>query len=136
MTKMLKRQPIQLIVVIVCLLIVSCEPLVTQFEDVEDGIMYKAKQIEPPPTAVTTIKVTTWNIRFGAGRLPWFGDSCGDRVLFSEDEVMVNLQGIVEKINEMQPDILFLQEVDIKSKKSAYINELQWLLDHTYFNRR
>lgn len=76
----------------------------------------------------------TWNIRFGAGRILWFGDSCGDRVLFSEDEIYSNLNKIADKINELQPDILLLQEVDLNSKKSAYIDQLQWLLDRTYFN--
>jgi len=134
MSRLLKSQLLYLMLVVVCLVIVTCEPMVTQFEDLEDAIMYKARNIESPPTTVTTIKVMTWNIRFGAGRIPWFGDSCGDRVILSEDEVLINLQGIAEKINEARPDIILLQEVDINSKKSAYINQLQWLLDHTYFN--
>jgi endonuclease/exonuclease/phosphatase family metal-dependent hydrolase len=129
-----RNQFFQLTCIIICLFIGACEPLVTQFEDVEDGILYKAKHTEPPPASVDTVKVMTWNIRFGAGRIPWFGDSCGDRVILTEDEVLTNLRGIADKINEVQPDILLLQEVDINSKKSAYINQLQWLLDHTYFN--
>ncbi|MEN8194179.1 MAG: endonuclease/exonuclease/phosphatase family protein, partial [Bacteroidota bacterium] len=32
------------------------------------------------------------------------------------------------------PDIILLQEVDLNAKKSGYINQLQYLLDHTYFN--
>jgi endonuclease/exonuclease/phosphatase family metal-dependent hydrolase len=31
-------------------------------------------------------------------------------------------------------DILLLQEVDVRSKRSAYIDQVQWLLDHTYFD--
>ena len=117
-----------------CLFILACEPLVHQFDDIEDGILYKAKQIESPPTTVDTIKVMTWNIRFGIGRVPWFGDGCGDRVIFSKDEIYPNLEGLVARIREIQPDILMLQEVDVESKRTGYIDQVQWLLDHTYFN--
>ncbi len=76
----------------------------------------------------------TWNIRFGAARIPWFGDSCGDRVIMTEGEVLENLQDIADFINSESPDILLLQEVDVLSKRSAYLNQVQWLLDHTHFN--
>ena len=120
--------------ILLLLLIVACEPLVNRFDDVEDGIMYSAKHIQTPPTAVDKILVMTYNIRFGAARIPWFGDSCGDRVILKKEEVLTNLRRIADKINAFQPDILLLQEVDIQSKRSGYINEIQWLLDHTYFN--
>jgi endonuclease/exonuclease/phosphatase family metal-dependent hydrolase len=79
----------------------------------------------------------TWNIRFGAGRIPFFGDSCGDRVLMTEAETIEYLQAIADYIDSMmiKPDILLLQEVDISSKRSAYVNQLQWLLNNiTHFN--
>ena len=34
----------------------------------------------------------------------------------------------------MKPNILLLQEVDVNSKRSCYIDQLQWLPDHTCFN--
>ena len=34
----------------------------------------------------------------------------------------------------MDADILLLQEVDTDSKRSAYIDQVQWLLDHTSMN--
>ena len=116
------------------LLIIYCEPLVTTFDDKEDAQMYKSSSRQTPPAQAYTIKVMTWNIRFGAGRIPWFGDSCGDRVILSENEVKHNLQGIADFINVVQPDILFINEIDIESKRTAYIDEVQWLLNHTYFN--
>ncbi len=76
----------------------------------------------------------TWNIRFGAARIPWFGDSCGDRVLMTESETTGYLQKIASFINSTQPDILLLQEVDVSSKRSAYVNQIQWLLDNTDLN--
>ena len=114
--------------------IVCCEPLVDRFDDVEDGVMYVSKRFTDSPQQIKHIKVMTWNIRFGAGRLPWFGDSCGDRVILTDNEVMIHLQGIAAKIDEVKPDILLLQEVDVNSKRSGYLDQVQWLLDHTYFN--
>jgi endonuclease/exonuclease/phosphatase family metal-dependent hydrolase len=76
----------------------------------------------------------TWNIRFGIGRTPWFGDACGNNVVFAKDDVMPHLQAIVDKINQIRPDILMLQEVDVNSKRTEYTDELQYILDNTYFN--
>lgn len=86
------------------------------------------------PTQVSTVKVMTWNIRFGAGPIHWFGDSCGDRIILTHDEVMSSLNGIAQKLYEEQPDILLIQEIDVRSKRSGYVDQVQWLLDHTYFN--
>jgi endonuclease/exonuclease/phosphatase family metal-dependent hydrolase len=112
----------------------GCDPLVTQFDDVEDGQLYTAKHSITPALDADTLSVMTWNIRFGAGRVPWFGDGCGDKVIFSKDQVIHNLSGLANKINEVQPDLLLVQEIDVQSKRTAYIDEVQWLLDHTYFN--
>lgn len=114
--------------------VLSCEPLVTQFEDSEEGQMYTAKSLTPAPESPDTLCVMTWNIRFGAGLIPWFGDSKGSRVILNDDEVIYNLNGIAAKIRSVQPDILLLQEVDIQSKRTAYIDQMQWLLDHTHLN--
>jgi endonuclease/exonuclease/phosphatase family metal-dependent hydrolase len=112
----------------------SCEPLATSFDDTETATYYSAENIVNVPDTFSVIRVMTWNIRFGAGRILWFGDACGDRVILSEEEVYTSLQLIADKINKLKPDILLLQEVDINSKRSGYIDQLQWLLDHTYFN--
>jgi endonuclease/exonuclease/phosphatase family metal-dependent hydrolase len=116
------------------LFMVACEPLATEFDDTEEAIYYSASSLVAVPDTVSVIRVMTWNIRFGAGRILWFGDACGDRVVLTEDEVYHSLALIADKINEVKPDILLLQEVDIESKRSGYIDQLQWLLDHTWFN--
>ena len=124
---------------IVCFFVIwitySCEPLVTTFDDVEDAVLYKAQNsITSLAPENTPIKVMTWNIRFGIGRLPFFGDSCGDRSIFTEQEVLDALELIAAKIDEVNPDILLLQEVDRESKRTAYIDQVQWILDHTNLN--
>ena len=113
--------------------IFSCEPLVDTFTN-NESFVYHSRTSKPIPSKKDTIIVMTWNIRFGAGRILWFGDSCGDRVILSRSEVFRNLDLIVSKINEIKPDILLLQEVDIQAKRTDYIDELQYILDNTYFN--
>jgi endonuclease/exonuclease/phosphatase family metal-dependent hydrolase len=140
----MKRQPfhnvyfsgglIPVLAFVVVLLLNSCEPLATSFDDIEPATYYTASTVVPAPDTFTMVRVMTWNIRFGAGRLPWFGDACGNRVILTEEEVNSALNAIVALINQVKPDILLLQEVDVNSKRSAYINQLQYILDHTYFN--
>ena len=90
----------------------SCEPLVTTFGDSEDALYYEAANIQNVDytTDPFEINVMTWNIRFGAGRLPFFGDACGDRVVFTSGEIEANLEGVAAKINLSDPDIVLLQE--------------------------
>ena len=105
----------------------------TTYEDVESAIYYEGASQESSEFN-DTLKVMTWNIRFGAGRIPFFGDSCGDRVLMTQAETEGYLNSIVDYINSTEPDILLLQEVDISSKRSAYVNQLQYILDRTHLN--
>jgi len=123
-----------IIIVPVIMWIVGCEPLVTKFPENSDAVKYTAQLQETPPAVGSSLLIMTWNIRFGAGRIPWFGDSCGDRVILTKSEVNANLHAIVEKITEVQPDILLVQEIDTESNRTGYINQVQWILDHTYFN--
>ncbi|MBN2280437.1 MAG: endonuclease/exonuclease/phosphatase family protein [Candidatus Marinimicrobia bacterium] len=121
------------ILIIALVLFSACEPLVNTFERGQNLDTYQAKKVmeaDPPET----IRFMTWNIRFGAGRTNWFGDSCGDRVILPESEVKENLQKLANLINTVQPDILFLQEIDIESKRTAYIDQVEWLLNHTHLN--
>ena len=121
----LKYTPVWLAVI----LLISCRPLVTSFDDVESAIYYEDASQESADFN-DTLKVMTWNIRFGAGRIPFFGDSCGERVLMTQAETEGYLNSIVSYIDSTKPDILLLQEVDISSKRSAYVNQLQYILDH------
>ena len=104
--------------VLVVMLFSSCDPLVNQFADVEDAVMYRAGTIKNVD-GKKTIKVMTWNIRFGVARLDFFGDGCGNRSILSKSEVMKGLEGLAAKIKEEDPDIILLQEVDIQSKKTS-----------------
>tara|TARA_B100000029_G_scaffold514426_1_gene617178 strand:+ start:7748 stop:8851 length:1104 start_codon:yes stop_codon:yes gene_type:complete len=111
----------------------SCHPLVTRFNEIEDAIYYE--DLTPSSEIFSdSLKVMTWNIRFSGGRIPWFGDSCGDRVLLTENEIMTNLNNIINFINLENPDILLLQEIDISSKRSVYLDQIQYIINNTSFN--
>lgn len=77
------------------------------------------------------ISITTWNI--GYGGLDEEKDSYtqkgkGSRAS-SLDNVMGNLDGITEIIDQINPDILFFQELDIESNRSFKVNELDYFSD-------
>ena len=112
---------------------ISCEPLVTTFDSLEDAVLYKAKNTTVPPQKAT-LSVMTWNIRFGSARFPFYGDSCGDKVIAKKNDIKDNLDNIVAEINSLDLDIILLQEVDMFSKRSGYINQIQYLLVNTPMN--
>jgi len=123
-----------LIISYTLLFLAACEPLVNTFDDTEDAVMYVSKAKSSRPSNPDTIKAMTWNIRFGAGRLAWFGDCCGDRVILTDREVKLNLKSIAEKIVDIDPDIILLQEVDRCSKRTGYVDQIRWLLENTELN--
>ena len=125
----MKQAAIWLAVVI----LFSCRPLVTTFSNSETAMYYTASTLDTEEF-YDVLKVMTWNIRFGAARIPWFGDSCGERVLMTDIEIITNTDSIVSFINTELPDILLIQEIDVSSKRSAYINQIQYILDRTHFN--
>ena len=62
--------------------------------------MYESLIIKEFPSK-KTIKVMTWNIRFGAGRFPFFGDSCGEGVLEPDE----NVQNLEKSLSGLTPDL-------------------------------
>ena len=122
---------------LVALLIIlgtGCEPLVTVFEEVEDAERYRAAIITPPPEEVDSILVMTWNIKYGGGDIDFWWACYDDRVLMTVDEVTENLDSLVAYINHIHPDVLLMQEVDVGSKRAAYVDQMQYILDRTHLN--
>jgi endonuclease/exonuclease/phosphatase family metal-dependent hydrolase len=109
----------------------ACDPFHTGFDDVEGAVAYVAKEQKPAPDPSAPLRVMNYNVKFGGGRIDFFFDCFGDRVLMSEREVKDNLSRLVTVINQYDPDLLVVQEVDVDSKRAAYVDQMQWLLDHT-----
>ena len=110
----------------------SCDPFNTILTE-KDVDYYTASDVVKV-SIPDTLKVMTWNVKFGGGRIDFFFDCYGDRVVMTEEEVISNLEGLASKIKQYDPDIIFLQEIDMDSKRSAKVNQLQWLLDFTDLN--
>ena len=110
----------------------GCDPFHTELAESTPRV-YEAAE----PTAAeapTSLVVMDWNVKFGGARIDFFFDCFGDRVLMTRDEVVTNLEALAAKIREVNPDVLLLQEVDVNSKRTAFVDQLQWLLDHTELN--
>lgn len=109
----------------------ACDPFHTEFAPIEPARVYRADRSVRLPQPKQSLVVMTYNIKFGGGRIDFFFDCHGDRVLMTEAEVRHNIDQIAAKIRQVDPDVVFLQEVDINSKRSAFVDELQLLLDQT-----
>ena len=118
------------------LLITGCEPFVNEFSDTSVPLRFEASNVDNSSSAYQGggVKVLTWNMRFGIGRFSFFGDSCGEGVIADEETVSDAMEAIAETLNVIDADIVFLQEVDLESKRTGYWNQIQYLLDNTYLN--
>ncbi|WP_455721301.1 endonuclease/exonuclease/phosphatase family protein [Agathobacter sp.] len=78
-----------------------------------------------------SIKIMTWNTGYGAlGETADFFMDGGKSVSSSDKEtVQENLAAISAQIAETDPDVVFMQEVDLDSKRSHYINELDTITE-------
>ena len=92
-------------------ILLSCDPLVTEFSNDETPKKYTSKTLTTAPNK-DTLTVASWNIRFGIGRAKWFGDSCGDIVIFDDEQIKDGLELLAKKISEIDADILLLQKLE------------------------
>ena len=125
------KKPITLIGL---LLILGCEPFVTEFPDTSVAVLYESVSQSNATYGGGNIKVVTWNIRFGIARFPFFGDSCGDDVILDDATIEKNMAAIADSLNVIDADIVLLQEVDVSSKRTGYMDHVQYLLDNTNLN--
>jgi endonuclease/exonuclease/phosphatase family metal-dependent hydrolase len=114
------------------LVLTGCEPLWSTWDErapvrveTEPGAAVPA----PPPGG--RLKVMAWNIKFGAGRIDFWFDLWGDRVQMTRAEVEGNLNGVIALINEIQPDVLLTEEIEVNSRRSAYVNMVREILART-----
>ena len=114
--------------------ITACMPLPHGFEPVEEFPIRSASVHTPAPFDPTEIRVMTWNLKFGGARVDFFFDGWGERVHMSEREVDAHMDGILYLIDEVQPDILLAQEVDVNSTRSAYVDMVDVILESGHFN--
>ena len=98
----------------------------------EDVPRYKANAEHPAPIANPTgLKVMAWNVKYGACRVDFWFDFWGDRVQLSEGEVTDCLSKVSALIKEYDPDVLMTEEIEVDSKRSAYVDMVRFILENT-----
>lgn len=110
----------------------SCDIFDTKITQ-KDIHFFESTKITEPQQA-DSIHIMNWNVKFGGGRINFFFDCIDDRVNMHYNEVIENLHGIKGFIKATNPDILFVQEIDLDSKRAAYINQVEWILENSDLN--
>lgn len=73
------------------------------------------------------VRVVCWNVQYGAGREQLFFYDGGPGVSVSAEVVASTLRGIIDTIAALAPDVVMLQEVDRRSRRTADIDEIEVL---------
>jgi endonuclease/exonuclease/phosphatase family metal-dependent hydrolase len=114
------------------LALAACEPLASSWSERQDfPILERSGASAPTPPDPLRLKVMTWNVKYGAGRIDFWFDLWGDRTVMSGAEVERNMDGIYRLIQEVKPDILVANEIEVNSKRSAYVDMVRGILEHT-----
>jgi len=76
-----------------------------------------------------SIKILNWNVQYMAGKNYVFyydlPDGSGPDTTPSLEDMGTTMEGVAQVIREEAPDIILLQEVDIDSKHTHYVNEFE-----------
>ena len=104
---------------------------VTTLKVKPESIITVEGEASKTPLSDDEISIMTWNIGYGA--LDQYVDCFLDGGTMvtgrSEDSVAENISEMEKKISEMNPDILYVQEIDVDSHRSFNINELDHFRD-------
>lgn len=78
-----------------------------------------------------TLKVATFNVGFAGldARQDSYEDGGKNSRAENKEKVLKNLDGIVDVIDNINPDFFLIQELDIDSRRSFYIDQLSYLND-------
>lgn len=119
---------------LVLLALTSCEPLAVDYPTREDVPIFRRSSLIAVPPDKGELRVVAWNIKYAAARIPFWFDCWGDRVAMSRAEVEANLDLLYAAIRELDPDILMVEEIEVNSRRSAYVDMVRGILAHTDLN--
>ena len=108
----------------------ACEPLARDYGP-REAVPVRIDAGATPPPAPARLKVMAWNVKFAAARIDFWFDLWGDRVQMTRQEVEANLDGIYGLLEEVQPDVLLVEEIEVNSRRSAYVDMVAGILAHT-----
>ena len=117
---------------LVYLSVTEYKPAATQELPVvgEAGIKPEA-EAEDEAESDDILTIMSWNIGYGAlgDNADFFMDG-GEMVMTADQErILENMEGILSDIENVKPQILFLQEVDHNSSRSYHLDECQMIRD-------
>jgi endonuclease/exonuclease/phosphatase family metal-dependent hydrolase len=116
-------------------LLLGCEPFALSLEDIaDDQPRFVADTLSENEEGKTQFRVMAWNIKYGAKRMPFWFDCWGDQVSISSEQIKENMSALYEMINEANPDILMVEEIELHSRRSAYYDMIQGILNNTDLN--
>lgn len=77
------------------------------------------------------LKVAVWNIGYGAlgDNADFFMDGGKSVKTADEERVLSNMEGVINEVASLDPDIIFFQETDRDSSRSSHINGYAMLQD-------
>ncbi|URZ88081.1 endonuclease/exonuclease/phosphatase family protein [Floricoccus penangensis] len=80
----------------------------------------------------TSYRALTFNIGYGAysADYSFFMEGGKSSRAYSPEAVKENINGQLQEIESVNPDLIFLQEVDIKGHRSKMVNEVQFFNDN------
>lgn len=116
---------IALIIAFVCCFLIFASATSLKVQDTEKAeISGSAKQSISTESPITLL---SWNVGYGAldEREDCYWDGGTGVYGESEETVNANLAALKSGIKELNPDVIFLQELDVNSKRSYYINEFE-----------
>lgn len=121
------------VLLVAALALAACEWVADPMDFTREEVpRFQAKTEHPPPAAApTALKVMAWNVKYGACRVDFWFDFWGDRVQLSSTEVERCLDGVAALIAEYDPDIFMAEEIEVDSRRSAYVDMVQRLLETT-----
>lgn len=119
------------------LALAACEPFADDLSAPRaEAPLFRRSTIVPPrdPGSPAQLRVVAWNVKYGAARLPFWFDCWGDRVKMSRREVETNLAALSALVREVDPDILITEELEVGSRRSAYVDMIGHFLETTDLN--
>ena len=94
-------------------------------DDTEDLVVETGNQAPAAVSVGDRLRIVSWNVGYGAlgDNADFFMD--GGSSVYTADEARIrqNLAGITAKLEDLAPQVIFLQETDVSSSRSRKINE-------------
>ncbi len=116
------------------LLAAGCMPLAENWKKDTDFEVIEAASKTEAPTDPDSVRVMTWNVKYGWARADIFFDGWGDEVELDEATIHANLDAQIALMEQIDADIVMTQETDKRSKRSSYVDQVQYILDNSEFN--